>query len=213
MQQGKINTPRPTLAQLLVVLGKNLRTERERKGYSQERFAEIAGFHRTYIGLVERGEQNITIQSYSKFAEALDMSIYELMQRTLLDFSPRHSMFDVTRNVVITDFEEAMFSSLNELVFIIGMDGKIVYSNFSVTHKLGYVPEELISKPLFEVHPEVCRDEIDECLYNILNGISSYCSVPFKTKSGSIVPVESRVYHGFWDKSPVVCNVCRELSV
>ena len=67
--------------QFLLFLGKNIRKLRERKNISQEEFGELVGVHRTYVGMVERGEKNITIFSLRKFADALGMQV-----RDLIDF-------------------------------------------------------------------------------------------------------------------------------
>jgi transcriptional regulator with XRE-family HTH domain len=56
---------------------KRLRLE---KGLSQEELAQRCNLHRTYIGPVERGEKNVTIQTASKLATALDVSLSFLFQ-------------------------------------------------------------------------------------------------------------------------------------
>ena len=61
--------------------GKAVREERLKKGLSQEKFAEYAGVHRTYIGMIERGEKNITITNIEKIAKALNLSIEELFSQ------------------------------------------------------------------------------------------------------------------------------------
>jgi transcriptional regulator with XRE-family HTH domain len=76
-----------SLQELLLAIGKKIRSERERLGYTQEQLAVKAGFHRTYIGSVERGEQNITLESCVRFADALDLRVFDLMQNTLLKYS------------------------------------------------------------------------------------------------------------------------------
>ena len=54
---------------------RQLRTER---GLSQEAFADLAGLHRTYIGSIERGEQNISLENIQKLAATLGISLAEL---------------------------------------------------------------------------------------------------------------------------------------
>ncbi len=65
--------------QFLLFLGNNIRRLRERRGLSQEEFGTAVGVHRTYVGMVERGEKNITIFSLRKFAEALNVKIKDLI--------------------------------------------------------------------------------------------------------------------------------------
>lgn len=59
-------------------LGVAVRQRRKRLGMSQERFAEKVDCHRNYIGLVERGEQNITIDMLGRIARGLGCSVADL---------------------------------------------------------------------------------------------------------------------------------------
>lgn len=63
---------------MLLAFGRKIREERERLGYSQESFAWKSGFHRTYIGAVERGEQNFTIETLIKISNALEVDLCAL---------------------------------------------------------------------------------------------------------------------------------------
>jgi len=58
---------------LLAVFARNVRAEREKLGLSQEDLAERAGVHRTYVGMIERREKNVTIYNIERIANALRM--------------------------------------------------------------------------------------------------------------------------------------------
>jgi transcriptional regulator with XRE-family HTH domain len=55
------------------ILGENIRRLRQVKLLSQESFAELCDLHRTYIGGIERGERNVSIENIIKIARALDV--------------------------------------------------------------------------------------------------------------------------------------------
>jgi transcriptional regulator with XRE-family HTH domain len=59
--------------------GDKVREERHKKGLSQEELAARAGVHRTYIGMIERAEKNITLSNIEKIAKALGIKPSELI--------------------------------------------------------------------------------------------------------------------------------------
>lgn len=63
-------------------LGRNLRAYREAKELSQEAFADVLGFHRTYVGGLERGERNLSLQSVEKIAAKLDLEALALLSES-----------------------------------------------------------------------------------------------------------------------------------
>ena len=69
--------------ELQQTIGKNLRRHREGLGLSQEQFAELLGVHRTYMGAVERGERNMTLQTVERLAEQLHLDVLSLMEEPL----------------------------------------------------------------------------------------------------------------------------------
>jgi transcriptional regulator with XRE-family HTH domain len=60
-------------------LGNTIRTYRISMKISQEKLAELADMHRNYIGKIERGEQNITINNLCRFAEVFKRSLSEIL--------------------------------------------------------------------------------------------------------------------------------------
>jgi len=63
---------------ILIKFGKKVRLYRKEKGLSQEQLAFKADLHRTYIGMIERAEKNITLANIEKIANALEVDIKEL---------------------------------------------------------------------------------------------------------------------------------------
>lgn len=61
--------------EVLIKFGKKVRDERMKLGLSQEELASRAGVHRTYIGMIERAEKNITLENIEKIAKALGIKI------------------------------------------------------------------------------------------------------------------------------------------
>lgn len=67
-------------SKILIKFGDRVREARIKKGLSQEQLAHIADVHRTYIGMIERAEKNITLINIEKIANALGVNINELIK-------------------------------------------------------------------------------------------------------------------------------------
>ena len=65
---------------ILKRFGDRVRELRKHGGYSQEGFADECGLDRTYMGGIERGERNVALRNIGKIADALGISISELMR-------------------------------------------------------------------------------------------------------------------------------------
>jgi hypothetical protein len=63
---------------ILIDFGVKVRELRKLKNLSQEELSYKADLHRTYIGMIERAEKNITLMNIAKIANALDIEIFEL---------------------------------------------------------------------------------------------------------------------------------------
>ena len=66
--------------EILARFGEKLRQERMKLGMSQEELAARAGVHRTYIGMIERAEKNITLENIEKVCKALNVSLGEFFE-------------------------------------------------------------------------------------------------------------------------------------
>lgn len=67
------------MANVMVRFGRRLREVREGQGISQEKLADLAGLHRTYVSSVERGKNNISVVNIERLAVALGVSLRDLM--------------------------------------------------------------------------------------------------------------------------------------
>lgn len=65
---------------ILIKFGRKIKEERLKKELSQEKLASKAGVHRTYIGMIERAEKNITLENIEKLSNALNIPIYKIFE-------------------------------------------------------------------------------------------------------------------------------------
>jgi transcriptional regulator with XRE-family HTH domain len=71
--------------------GLRIKQLRNEKKLSQEELSFISGFHRTYIGMIERGERNISLSNIVVFAKVFEITISELLD--LKPINNKHSFF------------------------------------------------------------------------------------------------------------------------
>jgi transcriptional regulator with XRE-family HTH domain len=68
--------------EILNLFGENVRKQRRLLNISQEELAHRADLHRTYIGMIERAEKNITLVNIEKIANALEVKINDLLKQS-----------------------------------------------------------------------------------------------------------------------------------
>lgn len=66
--------------EVLIKFGKKVRAERDKLGFSQEELASRVGVHRTYIGMIERAEKNITLENIERIAKALNLKLSDFFR-------------------------------------------------------------------------------------------------------------------------------------
>ena len=86
------------MSDIAKILGQRIRNHRTAKGLSQEKLAELSGCHPTYIGQIERGEKNATIESIEKISSALNIPLSRLFEKL-------GSQEDGTRNIPLECYE------------------------------------------------------------------------------------------------------------
>jgi len=68
------------MSDIAKAVGQRIRNYRTQKGLSQEKLAELSGCHPTYIGQLERGEKNATLESVERISVALGISLSKLFE-------------------------------------------------------------------------------------------------------------------------------------
>lgn len=75
--------------------GLRVKRLRESKGYTQEKLSFSTGFHRTYIGMIERGERNISLNNIAVFAKVFEVSISELLDFNSVAPNYRYNNYEI----------------------------------------------------------------------------------------------------------------------
>ena len=107
---------------------------------------------------------------------------------------------------------ETFFNTIDEFLFVMDVNLNIIHANDTVTKRLGYTIDELAGKSVLVIHPAERRNEAGRIISQILSGSADFCPVPVATKTGVLIPVETRVSRGFWDGKPVLFGVTKDIS-
>lgn len=97
--------------------GRRVRELRTAKGYSQEAFADACVLHRTYIGGIERGERNLSLENIEKIADALGITLSEL---TALDGGPSGVPHAARQLPALASLSPDQFAWVESLVTALG---------------------------------------------------------------------------------------------
>ncbi len=107
---------------------------------------------------------------------------------------------------------EVFFNTIDEFLYVLDEQGRILHVNETVIRRLGYTKEELSGQSVLMVHPPERRDEAGLTVQGMLAGTMDFCPVPVMTRDGHLIPVETRVVQGEWDGSPVLFGVSKDIS-
>ncbi len=106
----------------------------------------------------------------------------------------------------------SFFNTIDQLLFVLDNQGRILHANQTVYQRLGYTAEELVGQSVLLVHPPDRREEAGRIVADMLAGRCDYCPVPVQTKDGRLIPVETRVQTGEWSGHPAIFGVTKDLS-
>ena len=80
---------------LVQEFGNKIKKLRLDKSISQEQLSFLTGFHRTYIGMIERGERNISLTNMAVFARVFEMNFSELLDFTTINSNHSYINYEI----------------------------------------------------------------------------------------------------------------------
>ena len=80
---------------LLKEFGNKIRLLRVERNLSQEKLSFITGFHRTYIGMIERGERNISLTNMAVFAKVFEINVSELLDFNIINSKHTFTNYEI----------------------------------------------------------------------------------------------------------------------
>lgn len=107
---------------------------------------------------------------------------------------------------------ETFFNTIDDFLFVLDANATILHVNDKVYQRLGYQREEIIGQSVLMVHPPERREEAARIVGEMLAGKALFCPVPLITRTGSYIPVETRVSYGTWDGKPMIFGVTKDIS-
>ena len=104
------------------------------------------------------------------------------------------------------------FNSSQDMFFILGEKGEIIYANNYALSRLEFTLEEIKGTNVINLHVENRRDEALKIVGEMLAGTSEFCPVPLQSKTGAIIPVETRITLGEWEGKPSIFGITRDIT-
>jgi PAS domain S-box-containing protein len=103
-------------------------------------------------------------------------------------------------------------NSIHDFLFVLSMQGDILYSNDFVAARLNYSAAELLGQSVLMLHPPERREEAMRIVTEMLAGSATLCPVPLQAKGGQLIPVETRVVKGHWNGQAALFGLSHDMS-
>ena len=107
---------------------------------------------------------------------------------------------------------ETLFNSIDEMVFVLDMQGNIQVVNSTVSKRLFYTSEELSGMNVLLLHVPERQEEALRIVQGMIAGTIDSCPVPVLAKDGTRIEVETKVTRGLWNNQEVLIGVTRDVT-
>lgn len=105
-----------------------------------------------------------------------------------------------------------LFDTIDDMLIVANLEGKIIYHNKTVTDKLYYTDDEMINKSVIDLHPNEYKTEAEKILRDVLIHNVSNFSLPLIKKDFSYVQTDCRVWKGKWNNEPCIIGLIKDLT-
>jgi PAS domain S-box-containing protein len=105
------------------------------------------------------------------------------------------------------------FATIDDMITVGTRDGRIIYANQSISHKLGYTMRELTAMSILDLHPADMREEAETIFSAMGKGELTACPLPLSSKDGTLIPVETRIWQGKWDGEDCIFGISKDLTI
>lgn len=155
------------------------------------------------------GSVNMSFQETEKINLAIQLTLEIIASQiggTLARIKSEHDLAANQRNF------KMLFETIDDFMFILDEEGRIIKTNPVVERRLGYSMEELEGMTVLEVHPPDRRNEAAFIVAEMLAGRVEVCPVPLYKKNGGIIPVETKVVAGKWNGQNALYGISRDIT-
>ena len=106
----------------------------------------------------------------------------------------------------------SLFNAIQDMLFVLSVEGNIRYVNDGVWQKLGYYKSELYDQPIWSLHPKDQENAIKLELKEMMEGKRDISLIPMVTRNGDLIQTETKAVKGLWSGENVIIGVTRDIS-
>ncbi|BCR35530.1 hypothetical protein MPAN_004230 [Mariniplasma anaerobium] len=148
-----------------------------------------------------------------------DTMLLKILAELISNLHIKKNSFDQMNQVLMINKQirqnlETFFNRVDDFLFVLDEQGKIINVNNVVIEKLGYKQDEIIGESILKIHQVEDYDEAKRLVKGMISGDVDFCPLPpILTKSGKKIPVESKVTHGIWNGKPALFGVSKDITL
>jgi PAS domain S-box-containing protein len=105
-----------------------------------------------------------------------------------------------------------LIESISDIIVVTDNSQRFLFFNQALSKKLGYSKQEVANMHLLDLHSQQDQQAAEDIFGAMLRGERDYCTLPLATKSGKLIPAETRVWFGKWDGKDCIYGICKDLT-